>query len=160
MFLHLAVILFTGGRERGLPTPHRMQTPWGWVDPPPGCRSPRVRKTPPWMQTPPRLGQTPQMKTPWSWADPSRCRSPWTQTPPPPVRSTSGRYVSYWNGYLLLFTLISHLPDVFKSKLPHAQRILISFNIKIHFGHQNNYKRQKCSAFIHMLYPFTFCYVV
>ena len=46
MFLHLCVILFTGGGV-GPANPPRMQTPpWGWADPPPGCRPPGVGRTP------------------------------------------------------------------------------------------------------------------
>ena len=68
--------------EGGLSNPP-MQIPQGWADPldaePPRCR-------------PPGLGRPPA-----GWADPQRAG----QTPhPPPIRSTSGRYASYWNAYL------------------------------------------------------------
>ena len=66
MFLHLCVILFTGGACR--------HTWVGWADPP-GCRPHLDRPPwmqpplgiPPWMQTPPM--QTPPMQTPLD-ADP------------------------------------------------------------------------------------------
>ena len=76
MFLHLCVLLFTGGREVCL-TPPRMQNPLG---------------SPPGLGDPPGLGRPPRMQTPRGWAD-----------PPPPIRSTSGRYASYRNAYLFPF---------------------------------------------------------
>ena len=72
----LSVILFTGGATAQL---HAGIHPWG--------RQP-LGQTPPWTDTP---GQTPA-----------------GQTLPPPeyygVWSTSARYSSYWNAYLLLST--------------------------------------------------------
>ena len=73
IFLHLSVILFTGGVWQG--------------DPP----------SPGWMEEPPR------------WRNPPRWRTPpdgGTPTPPPReadsgIRSTIGRYASYWNAFLL-----------------------------------------------------------
>ena len=123
MFLHLCVILFTG--EGVYPTPLDVaprlgRTPWmqtlrDWADPP-GCRRPLVLDRPPrcrpsQMQTPP-LGwadspwmQTPQMQTPQGWADPPpQMQTPrgWGRPPTPhPIRSTSWRYASYWNAYLI-----------------------------------------------------------
>ena len=92
MFLHLSVSHSVHGGGGSTPqdadcpgdkqTPLPDVDPLGWVDPPgladpPGCRPPGFGK-PPWMQTPtPGVGQTP-------------CR----------IRSTSGRYASYWNAYL------------------------------------------------------------
>ena len=87
MFLHLSVILFTGGSSPPLGR---------HSDPSPG-QTPAPGKTPP--------GQTPP------WADiaredtpPGQTTTP-RQTPPSPVhtgtRSTSGRYASYWNVFLL-----------------------------------------------------------
>ena len=72
---------------------------------------------------PPGVGQTPLdadptwMQTPWGWADHPGCRPPLeadpnsevgqrlgrgldAEAPPPPIRSKSGRYASYWNAYL------------------------------------------------------------
>ena len=72
MFLHLSVILFTGGGV--YPS---MQ--WG--------RHPPDRH-PPRQTTPPPQGRHPR---------------PWANTPLEyyAIRSTSGRYSSYWNAYLL-----------------------------------------------------------
>ena len=67
---------------------------------PPGPgRPPWTRQTPPWT----RQTRPPQTRHP-----------PWTRHPPPPdqapppeadssIRSTSGRYASYWNAFLFLF---------------------------------------------------------
>ena len=100
IFLHLFVILFTGG---GLPqcmlgyhprdqTPPEQtpqdQTPREQTPPeqtPPGTRPPE--QTPPGTRPPPE--QTPQEQTPPREADSS-------------IRSTNGRYASYWNAFLLL----------------------------------------------------------
>ena len=68
---------------------------------PPRSRHP-PRGDPPWEQTPPQE-QTPSWEQTPLGADP-----PWEQTPPPPqeadssIRSTSGRYASYWNAFLFL----------------------------------------------------------
>ena len=83
MFLHLCVILFTGGGVS--PTAPRCRPPWMQTSPPPGFgRPPGCR--------PPGSGRPPQMQTPLGLG-----RHP----PPPPIRSTSGRYASYWHAYLL-----------------------------------------------------------
>ena len=102
MFLHVCVILFTGGVLRAGRTPPD-QTP-------PGSRHPPWSRHPP-DQTPP----SPPDQTP----PPSREQTPpQDQTPPPPeqrpptptplpreadsgIRSMSGRYASYWNAFLL-----------------------------------------------------------
>ena len=86
IFLHLSVILFTGGvcLSACLDTPSRADTPPGSRHPPPplpradtfpGSRHPLPEQTPP------------------------------SRHPPPPeadssIRSTSGRYASYWNAFL------------------------------------------------------------
>ena len=91
MFLHLCVILFTGGR--GVCIQGRLGRPRGWADPP-------------WMQTPQGWADIPLLD-----ADPPGVgQIPWMQTPlpglgrappiDPPIRSTSGRYASYWNAFL------------------------------------------------------------
>ena len=89
--------------------------------------TPRTRH-PPEQSTP--LEQTPPDQTPcppWSrhpgsrhppWSRPPRSRSPteqtpWEQIPPPPreadssIRSTSGRYASYWNAFLVIYYVSS-----------------------------------------------------
>ena len=81
IFLHLSVILFTGGGVLS-------QCMLGY-HPPPGSRHP------PWSRTPP--DQTPP------GADPPRSRHPPRADPPresdSSIRSTSGRYASYWNAF-------------------------------------------------------------
>ena len=76
MFLLVSVILLTGGGGMSE------------ADPPPGADTPRVR--------PPRSRHTPREQTP-----------PGTKYTPPEadsgIRSTSGRYASYWNAFLCLF---------------------------------------------------------
>ena len=92
MFLHLSVILFTGGVAD---TPQE-QTPPGAdmiprADTPPGA-------DPPGADTPPGADMIPSSRhTP-------RSRPPQEQTPPCSacweIRATSGWYASYWNAYL------------------------------------------------------------
>ena len=96
MFLLLSVILSTGGC---LP-----QYMLGYH--PPGADTTRE-------QTPPRSRHnTPQEQTPPLEQTP-RSRHPPEQTPPPPprkayssIRSTSGRYASYWNAFLFFWRSI------------------------------------------------------
>ena len=83
----------------GRPTQTRQTPPRDQADPPPRTRqTPRIRQTPPWDQTdPPRTRQTP----PRDQAD----------TPPEAdcsIRSTSSRYASYWNAFLLKCIFHSH----------------------------------------------------
>ena len=104
MFLHVCVILFTGGVSGQTPQPpgqgepprpgrHPPQTRQS----PPGRENPLTRQTPPWTRLkppgpgrPPRTRQTPP--------GPGR-------HPPPPrdedcsIQSMSGRYASYWNAF-------------------------------------------------------------
>ena len=81
------------------------------ADTPPGSKHPLVadtpqEHTPPWEQTPPLEADTPLEQTPlWEQTPPPR-----EQTPPPPpreadcsIRSTSGRYTSYWNAFFFIF---------------------------------------------------------
>ena len=85
IFLHLSVILFTGGEYLGRYTPQQVH-PLG------RCTLGQVHP----------LGRyTPQAGTP-HWAG----TPPWVGTPPrqvhPPIRmSMRGRYASYWNAFLL-----------------------------------------------------------
>ena len=86
MFLHVCVILFTGG------SPGR-ENPPGADNPPPQTRPPRTR--PPLDQTPP--GPDPPVP-------PGRENTPGRENLPQEahssIRSTSGRYASYWNAFL------------------------------------------------------------
>ena len=108
MFLHLSVILFRGG----LPPPPGRH-PLGRHHP--GLTSPGqallLVDTPtpiphhPWAYPPP--GQTPP---PTPWADTPLGRHPTGQTAPctlhAGIRSTSGRYASYWNAILWIVNLL------------------------------------------------------
>ena len=98
IFLHLSVILFTGGAWWRTPPP-RLDggTPPRWRNPPwAGWR------TPPWLDggTPPRMDGEPPPLAGW------RTPSPRLDGEPPPweadsgIRSTIGRYASYWNAFL------------------------------------------------------------
>ena len=73
--------------------------------PPPGPgRPPQTRQTTPQEQTPPRTRQTPLGADTPQEQTPREQTSPWEQTPPreadSSIRSTSGRYASYWNAFL------------------------------------------------------------
>ena len=118
IFLHLFVILFTGGGggvsasvHAGIPhppeqtcprehTPPQVDTPWSRHAP--GSRPPLEQTLPsrhPPMQTPPE--QTP----------PLGADIPQNRNSPPPeadsgIRSMSGRYASYWNAFLF-FSVIN-----------------------------------------------------
>ena len=98
IFLHLSVILFTGGV---LP-----QCMLGYQHPPrPGRHPPRgdpPEQTPPWTrQTPPGPGRHPPgADTPPDQADPPHRGS---------IRSTSGRYASYWNAFLFFIYLPNYI---------------------------------------------------
>ena len=111
IFLHLSVILFTGGSasvHAGIPQPPPNQAlPWTRHYLPPSRHLP-TRHPPD--QAPPGVD------TPWSRhlppeADTPQSRHPLTRHPPeqthPPlpmacweIQSTSGRYASYWNAIL------------------------------------------------------------
>ena len=115
IFFHLSVILFTrgGGGGGGIPEgteadppsrhpPGSRHTPLG-ADPP-GSRQPPPEQTPPLgadsplgSRHPPRA-DPPGADTPPGSRHPPRSRPP--QSRPPGIRSTSGRYASYWNAFL------------------------------------------------------------
>ena len=93
MFLHVSVILFTGGVSGQGELPQAGRTPWAGRNPPPDQadppkppprpgRPPQIRQTPPPGRHPPRPGRHP----------PREAESG--------IRSTSGRYASYWNAFL------------------------------------------------------------
>ena len=87
VFLHLFVILFTGG---GLP-----QCILGY---PPGTRPPR-EQTPPREQPHPPRSRHPPPGIPPEQTHTPRSKACWE------IRSTSGRYASYWNAILLVSTI-------------------------------------------------------
>ena len=97
IFLHLSVILFTGGGQSvsvhaGIHTPPE-QTPQEQTPP----RADTPKQTPPWEQTP-SLGEQnlpPGADTsPGTDIAPHLCSVCWE------IRATSGWYASYWNAYL------------------------------------------------------------
>ena len=79
MFLHLSVILFTGGV----------------------CLSACWDTTPPRARHPPRTRHPPGPGTPQDQATPPRPAPPGTRHPPPADGYCCGRYASYWNAFLL-----------------------------------------------------------
>ena len=99
MFLHLCVILFTGGSVQ----PAWMQTPsQGWTDHPP----PRMRIRPELGRPPPRM-QTP----PPGWEDPPRCNPPRGVGQTPPTDTVNKRAVRILLECILLlprFTCVAH----------------------------------------------------
>ena len=82
IFLHLFVILFTGGW--GSASVHAGIPPGSRHHPPGTSHTPRSRHPPPGT---PRNRHTPRNKACWE------------------LRSTSGRYASYWNAILLVSTI-------------------------------------------------------
>ena len=100
IFLHLSVILFTGGEGFSLPDPPGRRTPPGW------------RNTPP-MENPPRW------RNPPGWRTPPDGEPPGWRTPPPPeadsgIWSVIGRYTSYWNAFLSENTFQSFNMEVYE----------------------------------------------
>ena len=95
MFLHLSVILFTGGSasvHAGIPPPRRH------APPSPEARTPRKH-------TPPPPGKHAPHPTPPPEADSG-------------IRSMSGRYGSYWNAFLF-YLCSDYLCFCPQSQLPH-----------------------------------------
>ena len=106
MFLHVSVILLTGGSLEN--PPQTRQTPRDQGEPP------WTRQTPPGTKEnpPPDQGEPPPgpgRNPPWDQAGtpPGPRRTPPTGPGTPPgeehcsIRSMSGRYASYWNAFLL-----------------------------------------------------------
>ena len=87
MFLHVSVILLTGGVSREPPQTRQTPPPWTKEKHPP-----RTKENPPGPDRPP--------------PGPGRPTHPWTKENTPPreehcsIRSMSGRYASYWNAFL------------------------------------------------------------
>ena len=106
IFLHLSVILFTGGSasvHAGMPLPLPRRPPRRRHHPP--FVNPPQREAPPLPRRPPTK-ETPQKETP-PWRRPPGRRHPPCQGEPPEsrhppgMRSMSDRYASYWNVFLL-----------------------------------------------------------
>ena len=110
----------------GCQHPPGRQTPPGADTPPPPPDQTPPRAATPWTRHPPGADTLPREDTPQRRHPPGADTSPWEQThtplgadppdqtppeqtpqPPPPreadsgIRSTSGRYASYWNAFLL-----------------------------------------------------------
>ena len=83
MFLHMCVILFTGGVSGQGEPPQAGRTPW--LGDPPGKKTPQQGEPPPKQGEPPPVEDT----THPGEVDAS-------------IRSMSGRYASYWNAFLFL----------------------------------------------------------
>ena len=89
--------------------PHDGEPPLGWRTPPWMENPPLDGEPPMGWRTPPGLGRPPlDGEPPLGWRTPPRMENPpgTRQTPPlretdSSIRSTSGRYASYWNAFLL-----------------------------------------------------------
>ena len=113
MFLHVSVILFTGGVSWQGDPPGQGEPPPGQGEPPQTGRnpSPQTRQTPPNQADPPQTRETPQI---WQTSPTRQTCPPRTRQTPPRdadsrIRSTSGRYASYWNAFLLASDSVSTL---------------------------------------------------
>ena len=102
------------GRSSGT-RPPKEQTPQTRQTPPPDQADTPGADTAPWEQTPlPVVADTPL------GADPPGSRPPQTRQTPREadcsIRSTSGRYASYWNAFLF-FNIFSNIKFVLKNKV-------------------------------------------
>ena len=85
MFLHVSVILFTGGRGcMSGRFPPWTETPHTDREPRPGQKPSPQTETPPWTETPrtESPGRDPQTETPLPWTETPQTETPsWTETP-------------------------------------------------------------------------------
>ena len=90
MFSQACVILFTGGGVWKQTSPQEADTPLEADIPP-------KKQTPPRSRHPREADTPPKSRPPWKQTPPKK------QTPPFPweIRSTRGRYASYWNAMIL-----------------------------------------------------------
>ena len=118
IFLHLFVILFTGGVWQGEPPPPAWTTPLGMENPPGPDTTPQAWRTPRHGEPPlpPGHGEPPRAwRNPPGMENPPRTRHhPPRHGEPPPeadsgIRSTIGRYASYWNAFLFIKNLFFEL---------------------------------------------------
>ena len=104
-----------GGVPGPVTPPGQVNTPLGPVTPPRTRYTPWAG-TPPGPGTPPGLGASPGQVhlprtryTPWAGTPPGTRYTPQAGTPPSSacweIRATSGRYASYWNAFLYIFSL-------------------------------------------------------
>ena len=106
MFLHVCVILFTGGGPGRENPPGQGETPRAGRPPsgqgdPPGRDNPPRQGDPPRQGHPPRQGDPPGRENP----PPGQGDPPGQGEPLPGIRSMSGRYASYWNAFLFVLFL-------------------------------------------------------
>ena len=92
MFLHVSVILFTGGGLQRTPLRHQADTPPDLADPPAG--------RPPSRENPPDQADHPGRENPPGTGRPPRQGEPTPREEDCSIRSMSGRYASYWNAFL------------------------------------------------------------
>ena len=95
MFLHLSVILFTGGLSQCMLGYHHLGA--GTAPPGPGTSQ---DQTPPWDQAPPRTRHLPRSRYLPDQACP-QSRPPGTPPSPAADGYCCGQYTSYWNAFLL-----------------------------------------------------------
>ena len=115
------------------------------IPPPLRIRPPRADTPLPREQTPPRPGTPPDQAPPQS-------RPPWTRHPPalpdhapPPeadssIQSTSGRYASYWNAFLLLNKIRRvtwYTSNIHTSKSDYFYIHLFALEAQIHIKRRN-----------------------
>ena len=129
MFLQVCVILFTGGVPDQVLPPGTRYTPQDQVPPqpgtPPGTRYPPGPGTPPWARHThtPQTRYTPhdQVHPPGSGTPPGPGTPPWDQVNPPgtryppgtrEIRSTRGRYASYWNAVLFYWNYNGQIQNI------------------------------------------------
>ena len=167
IFSHLSVILFTGGGLARRPPcwkenpPSWMENPPGWMESPPpaGRRTPsagwRTHPPPTGRRTPPAGWRPPQLE-----GEPPRLEGEppgWKETPPREadsgIRSTIGRYASYWNAFLLknmctitssksVDGVISYLQSVWKQYKLHwvpvfTNSFITSTRLEVWFRHRS-----------------------
>ena len=118
IFLHLFVILFTGGgstQAGAAPRPRYQVHPRAGTPPRTRYTPGQVRYTPlgtrytPWAGTPPLGRYCPRQVHPLGPGTPPGRYTPQEQVHPPQnsacceIRATSGRYASYWNAFLFAY---------------------------------------------------------
>ena len=81
-------------------TPPQTRPPWDQVHPPGLSTPPGTMYTPPGLSTPPRADTPPPDQTPTPLQSRACCE----------IRSTCGRYTSYWNSILLASIFLGYLP--------------------------------------------------
>ena len=81
MFLHVSVILSTGGGSPAGRTPLAGRPPWAGRPPSPAGRTPPQQRDPPG-RDPPRQGDPPAGRPPWQGDPPCQGEPPGRETPP------------------------------------------------------------------------------